>query len=77
MEKNPNKMFQRGLILKYDDPIEIVMCIGNVAYKLKLLERLKLYPTFHVSFLKSYHHCPCLGRVQAKWNSLMIRFKFG
>ena len=51
MEENPNKMFQRGLILKYDDPIEIVTCIGNVHYKLKLLERLKLYPTFHVSFL--------------------------
>ena len=70
-------MFQRGLILRYDDPFEIVTCIGNVAYKLKLLERLKLYPTLHVSFLKSCHHCPSLCIVQAKWNSLMIRFKFG
>ena len=37
--------------MKYDGPSEVVMKIGVVAYKLKLLERLKLHPSFHVSFL--------------------------
>ena len=31
---------------------------------LKLLERLKLHPTFHVSFLKSYHEDLDAERVQ-------------
>ena len=48
-----------------------------MAYKLKLPERLKLQPTFHVSFLKSYHHDPSPDRVQEKWNLPMVRVKFG
>ena len=76
-KKTRNKQFQRGLIPKYDGPFEIVKCIGNVAYKLKLPERLKLHSTFHVSFLKPYHHDPSPDRVQAKRNSPMIRVEFG
>jgi len=43
------------LIPKYDAPFEIVKRVDNVAYKLKLLERLEIHPTIHVSFLKPYH----------------------
>ena len=75
-KKIRNKQFQRGLITKYDDPFEIVKHIGNVAYKLKLPERLKLHPTFHVSFLKPYHHDPNQDIVQAKRNPPMNRVEF-
>ena len=75
-KKIRNKQFQRGLLLKYDCPFEIVKRIGNVAYKPKLPERLKLHPTFHVSFLKPYHHDSSPDIVQAKRNSPMIRVEF-
>ena len=51
--------------------------IGNVAYKVKLLERLKLHLTFHVSFLKPYHHDLSPDIVQAKRNPPMVRVEFG
>ena len=71
-----NKQFQRGLISKYDGPFEVVKCIGNVAYKLKLPERLKLHPKFHVSFLKPYHNDPSPDRVQAKRKPPIVRVEF-
>ena len=76
-KKIRNKQFQRGLIPKYDGPFEVVKCIGNVAYKLKLPERLKLHPTFYVSFLKPNHHDNNPDRVQAKKNPPMVRVEFG
>ena len=51
--------------------------IRNVAYKLKLPERLKFPPTFHVSFLKPYLHDPSPDGVQLKRNPPMIRVEFG
>ena len=51
-------------------------CLGNVAYKMKLLERLKFHPTFHVGFLKPYHHDRSPDKVQATRNPLMIKVEF-
>ena len=45
----------RGLIPKCDSPFKVVKKVCNVAYKLKLPERLQIHLTFHVSFLKPYH----------------------
>ncbi|KAL0406148.1 UNVERIFIED_CONTAM: Transposon Ty3-I Gag-Pol polyprotein [Sesamum latifolium] len=49
------KSVHRGLIPKYDGPFEVVSIVGSLAYRLKLLDRLKIHPTFHVSFLKKIH----------------------
>jgi len=43
------------LVPRYDGPFEVIRKMGVVAYRLKLLERLKLHPTFHVSYLKPFH----------------------
>ncbi|CAA0825912.1 Unknown protein [Striga hermonthica] len=49
------KAVHRGLIPKYEGPFEIVSKVGNVAYRLKMPDRLKVHPTFHLSYLKKYH----------------------
>ncbi|RVW22379.1 Transposon Ty3-G Gag-Pol polyprotein [Vitis vinifera] len=61
-----SKKRQRGLIPNYDGPFEVIKRVGHVAYMLKLLERLKLHPTFHVSFLKPYHEDLDAERVQIR-----------
>ena len=45
----------RGLVPRYDGSFEVIGKAGVVAYKPKLPERLKLQPTFHVSYLKPFH----------------------
>ena len=74
-KKIRNKQFQRDFIPKYDGPFEIVKCIGNVAYKLKLPERLKLHLTFHVSFLKPYHHDPSLFEIVKRIGNVAYKLK--
>ena len=65
-KKINSKTRQRGLIPKYDGPFEVIKRVKQVAYMLKLLERLKLHPTSHVSFLKPYQEDLNAERVQTK-----------
>ena len=53
-KKIKSRKIHKGLVQKYDGPFEIVKRVGTVAYRLKLPDRLKLHPTFHVSFLKPF-----------------------
>ncbi|XP_075092040.1 uncharacterized protein LOC142172156 [Nicotiana tabacum] len=48
----------RALVARHDGPFEVAEKVGEVAYRLKLPERMKIYPTFHVSFLKPYIEDP-------------------
>ena len=47
-----SKNSHRGLIHKYYGQFEVVKRVVEVSHRLKLPERLKIHPTFHVSFLK-------------------------
>ena len=63
-KKANRKTRHRSLIPKYDGPFEVLKSVGQVAYRLKLPDRLKLHPTFHVSFIKPYHGDLDTARVQ-------------
>ena len=65
-KKISSKTRQWRLIPKFDGPFEVIKKVGEVAYMLKLLERLKLYPKFHVSFFKAFYEDVDQGRVQTK-----------
>ncbi|KAG8383795.1 hypothetical protein BUALT_Bualt04G0050800 [Buddleja alternifolia] len=70
-------MVHRGLIPKYDSSFEILKKVGNVAYRLRLPDRLKIYPAIHVSFLKKYHEDALKEiRKQAAQALLVIRQEF-
>ncbi|KAG8374925.1 hypothetical protein BUALT_Bualt10G0046300 [Buddleja alternifolia] len=76
-KKISSKMVQRGLIPKYDGPFEILKKVGNVAYRLRLPDRLKIHPTIHVSFLKKYHEDALKEtRKQVAWAPPVIRQEF-
>ena len=69
----------KGLIPKYDGPFEVVkrVGVGVVAYKLKLLERLQIHPTVHVSFLKLDHgdeQDPARNEVRRAPPTVMVQF---
>jgi hypothetical protein len=42
-------------VARYDGPFEVIEKVGVVAYRLKLSKRLKLHPTFHVSYLQPFY----------------------
>ena len=70
------KARQRSLIPRYDGPFEVIQRVGQVAYKLKLLGRLKLHPTFHISFLKPFHEDLDKERVEEKRSPLVVMKQF-
>lgn len=49
-KKIRSRKIYRGLVQKYDGPVEIVKKVGAKAYLLTFPNRLKIHPTFHVSF---------------------------
>ena len=52
------------MILKYDGHFEVMKKISAIAYRLKLLNRLRIHPLFHMSFLKPFHEDQDLTKVQ-------------
>ena len=66
LKKVSSKTRQRGLIPKFEGPFEVIKKVGEVAYMLKLPEKLKLHPTFPISFLKPYFEDVEPGRTQVK-----------
>ena len=75
-KKISSKAQQRSLIPRHDGPFEVIQRMGQVAYRLKLPDRLKLHPTFHISFLKPYHKDLDIERVQEKRAPPMVIKQF-
>ena len=71
-----SKTRQIGLIPKFEGPFEVIKKVGEVAYMLKLPERLKLHPKFHVSFFKPYVEYAEPGRVQVKRAPPLVMTQF-
>ncbi|RVW60942.1 hypothetical protein CK203_049274 [Vitis vinifera] len=45
----------KGLVRRYEGLFLILEKVDKVSYKVELPPRLKIYPVFHVSYLKPYH----------------------
>lgn len=54
----------------------MVKKVSNMTYRLHLLERLKVYPTFYVSFLKPYHEYVDPSRMQMYHAPPIVRQQF-
>ena len=71
-----SKIVYRGLIPKYNRLFEVIKKVDHVAYRLS--DRLKIHPTFHMSFLTPYNQDEMDGgRRQAKHAPPVIRKQFG
>ncbi|OIT28827.1 hypothetical protein A4A49_53865 [Nicotiana attenuata] len=57
-KKIDSRVRHRDLFSRYDGPFEVAQKVGEVAYRLKLPERMKIHPTFHVSYLRPYVEDP-------------------
>ncbi|KAL5775969.1 hypothetical protein ACOSP7_013526 [Xanthoceras sorbifolium] len=76
-KKITDRRYHKGLIQRYDGPFVVKKRVGSVAYKLALPDRLKIHPTFHVSFLKPFYEDEAeSSRVQQKRAPPVIRKEF-
>ncbi|OIT29089.1 hypothetical protein A4A49_55045 [Nicotiana attenuata] len=57
-KKIDSRVRHRALVSRYDGPFEVAEKVGEIAYRLKLPERMKIHPTFHVSYLRPYVEDP-------------------
>nr|GMC46223.1 Transposon Tf2-2 polyprotein [Ipomoea batatas] len=72
-----SKTVHRSLVPKYDGPFEVMHKVGDVAYRLRLPDRLKIHPTFHVSFLKKFNQEEFdAARQQVKRTPPLVRDRF-
>ncbi|OIT36608.1 hypothetical protein A4A49_64169 [Nicotiana attenuata] len=57
-KKIDSRVRHRALVSRYDGSFKVAEKVGEVAYRLKLPERMKIHPTVHVSFLRPYVEDP-------------------
>ena len=75
--KLKNRVIHKGLVRKYEGSFKVLKKVGNVAYRLKLLDAYKIPSTFHMSFLKPFHEDEMnVGRRQAKRAPAVVRTQF-
>ncbi|KAL5778668.1 hypothetical protein ACOSQ2_009405 [Xanthoceras sorbifolium] len=75
-KKITDRRYHKGLIQRYDGPFVVKEWVGR-GVTLALPDRLKIHPTFHVSFLKPFHEDGAeSSRVQQKRAPPVIRKEF-
>ncbi|XP_075079921.1 uncharacterized protein LOC142165219 [Nicotiana tabacum] len=63
-KKIDNRVIHKALVSRYDGPFEVAAKVGEVAYRLKLPERMKIHSNFHVSFLRPYVEDPDINKTK-------------